>query len=170
MSAARNARTNRAAAALRQEAAPSGVKKPSFWERHEPTGHDWITSDEKRGLAANGTRFSVQSVEEGVSAAYGPQWIVNVLLDNEERALSFTKIAGRDAFFADLKTEVAENGPMETKLIRFRTTSGQTAYGLGDPNAENVDPGEPIGYRPDGSEVYPGDADAGEFGEDEVPF
>lgn len=96
----------------------------------------FITKDEKAELVDQGTEMLVKSVERRIStfgkAADGSdvyQFVVTVVLDDEERGLSYNEgVASRDSLLVELKSYLeneVDQEPVTIKLERVKSSSGR---------------------------------------------
>lgn len=97
-----------------------------FFDNYEdPTRASFVGEDEKEELIAAGTALPVVSLNAGTTK-YGPTYFLRVLLDGEERVISFKKydpekggVESRDALF-DAMIEYLEDRAAERPIVKLK--------------------------------------------------
>jgi hypothetical protein len=80
----------------------------------------FITTEEKAGLADSGTEFIIKAVAGPQAGAFGPEYVLTIVLDGEERGLSFASDSGaitRNSFLTQLQSYYEGGGDVETVVL-----------------------------------------------------
>ena len=91
-----------------------------------------VSLDEKKALASSGELITICSVAHVPSGEYGPWWSVVFTSETypEKRTIAFGGSEYRDSFFADAKSQIAEEGPVEAIVVAFMNKKGQMTFTL----------------------------------------
>lgn len=104
-----------------------------------------ISLDEKKALASSGETVTITDVALVPSGEYGPWWSVVFRSPSfpEHRTMAFSGSEFRDSFFADVKAQIKEEGPVEALVVMFMNKRGQLTFTLegeaDEVEAEHVD-------------------------------
>lgn len=91
-----------------------------------------ISLDEKKTLAGSAEPVIISDVALVPSGEYGPWWSVVFTSQSfpECRTMAFSGSEFRDSFFADVKAQIKEEGPVEAIVVAFMNKRGQLTFTL----------------------------------------
>ena len=106
-----------------------------------------VSLDQKKVLAGTGETILIHDVALVPSGQYGPWWSVVFTSESypEKRTLAFSGSEFRDSFFADAKSQIEQEGPVEAIVVAFTNKKGQMTFTLeGETDDDETDDNMPF--------------------------